>query len=122
MPSDTPTTAARENLEWLVWFARKSRGTVAEVVDRAVEQNPWLRDPGAEAVRSFAGLDVERIIADTLGNFDTGTYRGPVEVVPYKGESSDDYLGHRYRVAEIIAAAIAVACSALPDTASDTQP
>lgn len=40
-----------EDVEWLVWFARKSKGTVAEVAQRAIEQNPALRDTGTVHLR-----------------------------------------------------------------------
>ena len=39
-----------EDVEWLVWFARKSKGTVAEVAQRAIEQNPALRDTGPRTI------------------------------------------------------------------------
>jgi hypothetical protein len=35
------------NLEWLVWFARKTKGKVADVTRLAVEQNPYLFTPDA---------------------------------------------------------------------------
>ena len=44
MSADDPLRAALKHAEWLVYFARKSKGTVAEVAARALEQNPYLRD------------------------------------------------------------------------------
>lgn len=58
----------REDVEWLVWYARKKKGTVAEVTQRALDENPGLR-PGGWGAESAAGPraegpDVERL---TLG-------------------------------------------------------
>jgi hypothetical protein len=47
------------NLEWLVWFARKSKGTVTDVTRRAIEQNPYL-DCGAELEARVAAYDFEQ--------------------------------------------------------------
>jgi hypothetical protein len=38
-----PPALDASQVEWLVYFARKSKGTVAEVAARAIEQNPYLR-------------------------------------------------------------------------------
>jgi hypothetical protein len=42
-PNLAPT---RDDVEWLIWYARKVKGTVTEVAQRALDENPGLRPGG----------------------------------------------------------------------------
>jgi len=64
MTDRTPTTAAYteadvETMQWLVWFARKSKGTARDVARLALDQNPELR---LSEARSMNGCDANAAV------------------------------------------------------------